>query len=122
MAGPIDAWSSDWAELRKRNRRTWFAFFGLAALLLAGHALGLPEFEILMLGAPLLVYIFVSTWRMRGFQCPRCGENFFRKHWGPFQSESAFRPDCIHCGLNKFTPSYRAKPLNKLTDNWDRLF
>jgi hypothetical protein len=122
MAAPLDAWSSDWAELRKQNRWTWFSFFGLIALLLAAHGLGLPELAIMMLGAPLLVYIFVLTWRMSRFQCPRCGEKFFHKRWGPFQNQSAFRWDCIHCGLQKFTPSYKAKPFNKITDNWDRLF
>jgi predicted RNA-binding Zn-ribbon protein involved in translation (DUF1610 family) len=108
MAAPLDAWSSEWAELRRRNRRRWSQFFGLAALLLAAHALGLPEFAALLLAGPLLCWIVVTNWRTGDFRCPRCGKSFFRKRlWGFFSREDSSRGDCVYCGLEKFTPSYK---------------
>ena len=106
MAAPIDEWSSRWDELKKRDRRRWSQFFGLAALLVAAHALGFPEFAALLLAGPLLVWIVIANWRTGDFRCPRCGKNFFRKRFfGLFGREDRSRGDCIHCGLGKFAPS-----------------
>lgn len=110
MAAPIDDWSSRWAELKKHDRLSWYYFFGLVVLLLAAHALGFPGFVAMLLSAPILLWIAIANWRMRDFSCPRCGEHFFRKRWSPFSRETALRRKCIHCGLEKFTPSYAAKP------------
>ncbi len=109
MAAAIDAWSSDWAELRARNRRSWSLFFGIIALLIAAHALGLSGFAAMMLIGPCLVWIVIANWRRADFLCPRCGRKFFRKRLLAFinRTESS-RRDCIHCGLGMFTPSYKA--------------
>lgn len=123
MAAPVDAWSSDWADLRKRGRRAWYGFFGLAALLLGAHALGFSGFAAVMLIGPLIAWIIVGHWRAGDFHCPRCAEKFFVKRvWGVLERRDYYRLTCLHCGLEKFTPSYKAKPFNKITDNWDRLF
>lgn len=123
MTAPVDAWSSDWADLKKRNRRAWYYFLGLAGLLFASHALGFSGFSAIMLIGPVILWIAVEHWRIGDFQCPRCGEKFFIKHvWGVFKRHYYYRLTCLHCGLEKFTPSYKAKPFNKITNDWDRLF
>jgi hypothetical protein len=106
MAAPVDAWAPRWAELKKRDRRRWSQFFGLAAVLLAAHALGFPAFGALILSGPLLTWILVAEWRAGDFLCPRCGKPFFRKQlFGLFGREDRSRADCVRCGLKKFTPS-----------------
>lgn len=123
MAATVDAWESDWVELRKNERNRWLRFFGLVAVMIIAHALGLPEPIALLLIAPILVWSVIAGWRTVQFSCPRCGREFFRKrNWLSLPRTDAYRGTCIHCGLQKYTPSYKAKPFNKITDNWDRLF
>jgi predicted RNA-binding Zn-ribbon protein involved in translation (DUF1610 family) len=108
MGGPVDEWGFRWAELRKRDRLSWYYFFGLIALLLAAHALGLPEFVAVLLSAPILAWMVAANWRKGDFLCPRCGKEFFRKRLFGFfgRADSSLRR-CIHCGLEKFTPSHK---------------
>jgi hypothetical protein len=108
MRGPVDEWASQWSDLKKRDRRSWYYFFGLIALLLAARALGLPEFVAMLLSAPILVTIVVANRRKGDFLCPRCGKEFFLKRLlGIFGRADRSRRDCIHCGLGKYTPSYK---------------
>ena len=96
-------------DIRARRRRYWLA-----------SALGVPAF--VALGAVWSTFSSPPRWagylaslalgiawlslanrlerRVWMVACPRCGELFHARRWGPFELRGVFLRSCQHCGLH----------------------
>lgn len=95
-------------NIRKLRRRYWLvsALFVPAIGVLGGvlSALSSPS----RFGTTVVVLMLVVGWlwlsnrlelRVGEMCCPRCGEPYFARRWGPFALHGVFLGNCQHCGL-----------------------
>ena len=113
----IDA-ARSYQLLRRRTLRYFLAYFGgffgfLAVLLFASanklDALAGSVFLLLIPTMCLLgVGVFLNSFELRDFRCPRCGKRFAVAWWGTWPTDR-----CKHCGLDIETAVRNAeRPLN----------
>jgi hypothetical protein len=100
---PDDPCYANWAEMRRRTRLFWIAFFTwapLTALLLASAelAFGAPSAWV---AAPGVLAVFVARIYQVLWPCPRCEKPFYSYggwlYW-PFADR------CLHCDLPEHSP------------------
>jgi Zn ribbon nucleic-acid-binding protein len=91
-----------WERYRRSRNAALLAFFGLLPFCVLLSELNplIPSDILGLLMIPYLILIMVTSTRVGGFRCPRCGERFFRTWW---YSATVLNNRCLHCGLEKFT-------------------
>jgi hypothetical protein len=95
-------------EIRKQRRRYWLvSALGVPAMVTLGvvwYSLHLPSrwaetIATLSLGVGWLWLSNRLQRRVSEACCPRCGEPYFARRWGPFELHGVFFGSCQHCGL-----------------------
>jgi hypothetical protein len=105
-SSPDDSLAVKWAELRRRRRIRWIAFFAWAPLAFAlvelmealfGHAFadryfGFVAFPSLLVGFGFMIYGSTA-------KCPVCGKSFESRRYlgGLFAYHNAFTRRCLSC-------------------------
>ena len=108
-----DAYSGAWRRYRRWSRAFWLVFvLYLPALALGSRALGWePDGggKIFFAALVWMIAFSVIGYQKSNFECPRCGELFFRKFdarpWRASWEQNPFARRCMHCGLPKWAAS-----------------
>jgi hypothetical protein len=107
------SYSVEWRQYRQWSRTFWIVFLlYLPALALVSKVLGpiRGRGTVIFCAAAIWMLAFaISGYRKSNFQCPRCGEMFFRKFddrpWRMAWQHNPFARKCMHCGLPKWAPA-----------------
>jgi hypothetical protein len=107
-AATRSAVTNDLRAIRGLRRRYWLvSALGVPAIVALGvawYALNLPSrlAETVSTLALAIGWIHLSNRlerRLSEAVCPRCGEPFFARRWGPFELHGVFFGSCQSCGL-----------------------
>jgi hypothetical protein len=94
-------------DIRARRRRYQLvSWLGLPMIVVVCQLLWslfeLPRWWGYIVVLPVALWIWLSNrlaQQVWATKCPRCGEPFHARQWGPFELRDVFLWSCQHCGL-----------------------
>jgi hypothetical protein len=93
-------------DIRARRRRyqlvSWLGLPVIFICQVLWSLLELPRWSGYIILLPVALWIWLSNrlaQQVWATKCPRCGEPFHARQWGPFELRDVFLWSCQHCGL-----------------------
>jgi hypothetical protein len=93
-------------DIRARRRRyqlvSWLGLPAIVVCQVLWSLLEVPRWSGYIILVPAALWIWLSNRlarRVWATTCPRCGEPFHARQWGPFELRDFFLWSCQHCGL-----------------------
>jgi hypothetical protein len=97
-----DPYYANWLEMRRRTVIFWVCFAALPpvwGILEVARELTLVRlaWTFAAMVALAIAFFFIRFWQV-SWPCPRCGNSFYIRLFGPIQDS------CLYCGLPEYAP------------------
>jgi hypothetical protein len=104
------SYAAAWRRYRRSRLGFWILFLlFLPVMALSGRLferVGIGQGNVLLVAFVWMILFLVEGYRKGNFECPRCGQLFFRKFDSrPWRADWVYNPfarRCMHCALPKW--------------------